>query len=48
MTASGRKLPLKTLVFQQSERPLLGKADIQIRIFEKTLRNDRYTPDSGP
>jgi hypothetical protein len=48
MTASGRLRPVKSSFFQQSERPLSGKADIQILIFDKTLRNDRYTPDSGP
>ena len=29
MSANGRKRPLKTAVFQQSERPLSGKADIR-------------------
>ncbi len=30
-SASGRKRPIKTSVFEQSERPLSGKADIETR-----------------
>jgi len=37
MAASGRKLPFIFVVFDQSERPLLSKADVQILIFEKII-----------
>ncbi len=47
MTAIGRKLPLTTSIFKQIERPLSGKADVQILDFEKSLRNDRYAHGSG-
>ncbi len=33
MTASGRKRTLISAVFQQSERPLSGKADIGSKVF---------------
>ncbi len=46
MSAVGRKLPLITSIFKQIERPLSGKADIQILVSEKSLRNDRYAPES--
>ena len=46
-SASGRKRPLKTAVLERFERPLSGKADVQILVSEKSLRNDRFTPGSG-
>jgi hypothetical protein len=39
---------LKASGLMRFERPLLGKADVRILIFEKSLRNDRFAPDSGP
>ncbi len=45
--ASGRKRPLIFVIFQGSERLLSAKADVQILVFEKSLRNDRYTLNSG-
>jgi hypothetical protein len=39
---------LKAVGFMKIERPLSGKADVQILIFEKSLPNFRFTPDSGP
>jgi hypothetical protein len=41
MTALGRKLPFNSVAFAVPERPLPGKADIQILVFEKSLRNGR-------
>ena len=39
----GRKRTLKTPDFEQSEHPLSGKADIQIRILKIRYANDRFT-----
>jgi hypothetical protein len=36
------------MLFIEFERPLSGKADVQILVFEERLLNDRYTPGSGP
>ena len=49
MTACGRKRPVISLIFEPTERPLSGKADIQILVVEKLLWNDRLRspPDSG-
>jgi len=42
-----RKGPLKTVDFEHSERPLLGKADIQPEACEIGSTNDRFTLGSG-
>ncbi len=47
MTAIGRKRTLKTADFCQSERPLLGKADIEVRIPKIRLLKGRIGPGSG-
>jgi len=36
------------MFFIEFERPLSGKADVQILVFEKSLRNGRHAPDCGP
>jgi hypothetical protein len=43
----GRKRPFISHSFQEFERPLSGKADVQILIFEKSSGNDRFARDSG-
>jgi len=45
--ASGRKLPVVSVNFQQSECPLLVKADVQPGAAEIGLPNDRFTPGTG-
>ena len=35
------------MFFIEFEQPLSGKADIQILVSEKSLRNGRYALDSG-
>ena len=47
MSACGRKRPLKSAVFGQLERPLLRKADIQIREMKNRELKGRNTPGSG-
>ncbi len=47
MAVSGRKRPIKTEVFCQSEGPLSGKADIQELAAPKSIWNVRFTPGSG-
>jgi len=44
----GRFRPVSLLILAMIERPLTGKADAQNFVFEKSLWNDRFTPDSGP
>ena len=47
MSASGRKLRLKSRNFTRVERPLSMKADIELGTREIGLSNDRFTPESG-
>ena len=47
MTACGRKRPVILKLFIESERPLLGKADVQIRILRTRLLNDHFTLECG-
>ena len=47
MTAVGRKQPFDSAHFRASERPVLSKADIQIRILKIRLLNGRIGPRSG-
>ena len=47
MSAYGRKRTVILLIFGRSERPLLGKADIQPEAREIGSTNDRFTPASG-
>ncbi len=47
MAASGRKLPVKLVDFEQFERPLSGKADVQIGILRTRLLHDRLALESG-
>jgi hypothetical protein len=47
MSGPGRLRPVRLLISTTFERPLSGKADVQILVIENSLRNDRYTPDSG-
>ena len=46
-TAPGRLRAFISVIFAVPERPLSGKADVQILDFEKSLRNDRYAHGSG-
>ena len=46
-TGSGRKEPVRMNLFQHSERPLLGKADIEIPVSENQRLNDRLAPESS-
>jgi hypothetical protein len=45
--AYGRTLPLNSVDFAQFECPLLGKADVQIRILKIRYTNGRITPGSS-
>ena len=47
MAASGRKRPVIFEILVAFERPLSGKADVQILALEISLPSDRYTRDSG-
>jgi len=47
MTGCGRKLPLKSSILLEIERPLWGKADILPTIPKFPLPNGRYTLGSG-
>ncbi len=46
-SASGRKLPLISVLFSVPERPHPVKADVQILTLEISLPSDRYTLVSG-
>ena len=43
----GRKLPLKSSILLEIERPLSVKAAVRNLVIGNWLWNDRYTPDSG-
>ncbi len=47
MTAIGRKRPFISAVFEQIQRPLSGKADIQNLAVEICVLRDRFTLGSG-
>ena len=44
MSGNGRKLPVRINLFQCFERPLSGKADVQILIDEKSARTSASLP----
>jgi len=46
-SASGRLLPVNSVDFEQSERPVLSKADIQTWILNNPLLNGWIAPGSG-
>ena len=47
MAGVGRKRTFDFVVFGWSERPVLGKADIQYLAVEICVLNVRFTPGSG-
>jgi hypothetical protein len=46
-SAVGRFLPFVLVILLTFERPLMGKADVQVLVSENSLGNDRFAPDSG-
>ena len=47
MTACGRQRTLISLEYWSYERPLSGKADIQLGALENRFPNDRFPPETG-